>query len=91
MDDRGLTEKGPHWKLEEKTGEWSFKVVSDNPTHVQLKEFARIYEMDTGKESADRVKIHQWIPLKGSENVKLPFGQMIPSYSVDGDKFSYIK
>lgn len=91
MDDRNLMDKGPQWKLVEQSGKWKFVASVDNPATVILTQFAMTRDISTGEDTSDKVRLNQWVLLKGAENEILPFGKAIPSYSVRVGKFSPIK
>lgn len=91
MDDRQLENKGSHWKLIEKSSGWKFEASASDPPTVVLKQFAAGYDAETGKDISEKIRINQWIPLKGAENVPLPYDKAIRSYSVNVGKFTPIK
>ena len=91
MDDRDVKEKGRHWRLVEESGRWKFKASADNQPTSILQEFAKTFSLETGEETTEKTKIQQWLPVKGSENIKLPYGQSIPVFSVDVGEFKAIK
>lgn len=90
MDDRHLKDKGPHWKLVEKSSRWKFEALPNDPPMMLLEQFETGYKTETEKEVSETIRIDQWRPLPGSEDVTLPFGQKIPSYFVDVGKFTPI-
>ena len=89
MDDRHLKDKGPHWKLVEKSSRWKFEASPYDPPMMLLEQFATD-DVETGKDISEKSRINEWIPLKGAEDVTLPFGQTIRSYFVDVGKFTPI-
>lgn len=91
MDDRYLDNKGPHWKLIEKSSKWKFKAWQNDPPTILLEQFATVVDEETGKDITEKSQLNRWIPLKGSENVSLPYGRSLRSYSVGVGKFTSIK
>lgn len=90
MDEQGSAEKGSQWKLIELSRKWVFKASPMDPATDVLKEFATVYDVETREDVSEKMKMKEWSSVTGAEDEQLPFGQLIPKYSVDVGKFKAI-
>ncbi len=90
MDDRGSAERGSQWNLVELSRKWKFTASPTEPATVVLKEFATTYEVETGEDVSETIKMKEWFNVKGAEEEQLPFGQSLPNYYVEVGKFKAI-
>jgi hypothetical protein len=82
----GLPNNGFPTELTKILRKWKFKVIRDETRDEPLKKYLNVVD-DSDRDISNEAALAAWQLLSGAENEKLPFGETLPNYRVNSNKF----